>query len=55
MHPGDQGYQRRFAGAVLAEQHMHLAGPEVEIDAIERDHTREVLRDSLEPEQSRNP
>ena len=40
---GHQRDQRRFAGAVLAEQHMHLARPQVEIDAVERDHAREVL------------
>ena len=33
--------QRRFAGAVLAEQRMHLAGPHVEADVGERAHARE--------------
>ena len=34
---GDERNQCRFAGAVLAEQHMHLARPEIEIDAVEGD------------------
>ena len=39
----DQG---RFAGAVLAEQHVDLAGPEVEIDVVQCQHAREALGDS---------
>ena len=30
-------HQRRLAGAVLAEQRVHLAAPEVEVDAVVRD------------------
>src|SRR5271165_4225383 len=51
---GDERDQRRLAGAVLAEQHMHLAGAQVEIDAAERDHAGEMLRYLFEPEQDRS-
>ena len=52
--PASQRDQRRFAGAILAEQHMHLARAEIEIDAVERDDPGEMLRDALEAEQGRN-
>ena len=35
-------HQRRLAGAVLAEQHVHVAGVERQIDAVERDDARET-------------
>src|SRR5439155_18134369 len=38
-------HQRRFAGAVLAEQDVHLAGAKVEVHAVERDHAGEGFRD----------
>jgi len=43
---GDDVDQGRLAGAVLAEQHVDLASPEVEIDIIQRQHAREALGDS---------
>ena len=41
---GDDVDQRRLARAVLAEQDVDLAGPKVEVDAVERDHAGEELR-----------
>ena len=38
-------HQRRLAGAVLAEQRVHLAALEVEVDAVVRDDPRKPLRD----------
>ena len=38
--------QRRFAGAVLAEQRGDLAGAHVEIDVVERQHARKGFRDA---------
>jgi len=35
---GDGFAQRRFAGAVFADERMHLAGVEVEIDAFDGMH-----------------
>ena len=43
---GDDVDQGRFAGAVLAKQHMDLAGAQVEIDVVERQHAREALADA---------
>ena len=38
-------HQRGLAGAVLAEQGVHLAAPQVEIDAVVRDDPGKPLRD----------
>ena len=38
-------HQRRLAGAVLAEQRVHLALAQVEVDAVVRDDAGEALRD----------
>jgi len=38
--------QRRFAGAVLSHQRMDFAGEKPEIDALQRLHARECLRDA---------
>jgi hypothetical protein len=46
----DQG---RLAGTVLAEQDVHLARPQLEVDLVERQHTGEALGDRLEAEQGR--
>jgi hypothetical protein len=46
-------HERRFARAVLAEQRVHLAAVEVEIDVVVRDDAREPLRDSAQLEQGR--
>src|SRR5215813_14274776 len=54
MDTGDEGDEGRFAGAVLAEQHMHLAGTEVEIDRVEGDDARKVLGHALEAQKRRN-
>ena len=42
-HAGEDVHQRRFAGAVLAEQRMDLAGPDIEIDVVQRAHAWEGL------------
>ena len=34
VHAGKQAHQRRFAGAVLADQRMHFGGLHVEVHAI---------------------
>ena len=39
---GDDVDQRRLAGAVFAEQHVDLAAPEVEVDAIQARRRRET-------------
>src|SRR5690606_30281045 len=36
----DDLHQRRFSGAVLADQHVHLAAVDVEIDLVECDGAR---------------
>src|SRR5258707_3324113 len=40
-------HQRRLPGAVLAEEHVHLAAIEREIHAVERHDARECLADAL--------
>src|SRR5262245_5668090 len=46
-------HQGRLAGAVLAEERVHLAAAQVEVDAVVRDDAREALRDALQLENSR--
>ncbi len=55
VHAGKGLDERRFAGAVLAEQHVDLAHAQVEIDGIERDHSGEMLAEALRPQQHRGP
>ncbi len=38
-------HERGLAGAVLAEQHVHLAGPQRQIHAVERDDAGKALAD----------
>ena len=45
---GEDADQRRLAGSVLAEQAVHLARPEPQVDGVVREHARERLRDSRE-------
>ena len=45
VEAGEHLDQRRLAGAVLAEQAVHLAGPDVEVDAVERPDAGELLDD----------
>ena len=40
---GDYGDQRRFAGPVFAEQYMHLAPAEGEVDVAEGEGAGELL------------
>ena len=46
-------HQRRLPRPVLAEESVHLAAPQVEVDAVVRDHAREALRDALQLENRR--
>jgi hypothetical protein len=43
-HPGQDIHQGRLAGAVLADQRMHLARREIEEDVVESDGRTETLR-----------
>ena len=43
VHAGENLHQRALAGAVLADQGMNLAGPEVEIDVDQRRDAAERL------------
>jgi hypothetical protein len=45
-HPGEDAHQRRLAGAVLAEQAVHLAAAHGEGDAVVGEDAREGLRDA---------
>ena len=46
-------HQRRLAGAVLAEQHVHFAGVQRQIDAVERDDAGKGLADAAHLEHRR--
>ena len=46
VRPGQHLDQRRLAGAVLAEQAVHLAGLDVEVHAVERADAGELLDDA---------
>ena len=52
---GDDVDQRRLAGAVLAEEGVHLAGVQIEVDMIEREHAGKPLRDPRHLEQGSRP
>ncbi len=43
QHAGGNADQRRFAGAVLADDGMNLAGHDQNVDAFERLHRAEAL------------
>ena len=45
VEAGEDVRERALAGAVLAEQRVHLAGGGLEVDAVVRDDAREALRD----------
>ena len=53
LDTADDLHQRRFAGAILAEQRDDLAGADVEVDAAERVNTRKALLNRPELEQRR--
>ena len=46
VEPVEDVHQGRLAGAVLAEQCVHLAAPDVEIDIVVGDDPRELLADA---------
>ena len=45
VQPVEDVHQRRLAGAVLAQQRVHLAAREVEVDVVVGDDPRELLGD----------
>src|SRR5690606_30185944 len=53
VDPGDDLHQGRLAGTVLAHDGMDLARKDVEVDVVQRPHTRERLRDPAQREQGR--
>ena len=53
VEPVEDVHQRRLAGAVLAEERVHLAGAELEVDRVVGDDAREPLRDALQLEKRR--
>ena len=53
VHPGEHLDQGRLAGAVLAEQAVHLTGTDVEVDPGERHDARETLHDVRHAQQGR--
>ena len=50
MHAGEDLDQRRFAGAVVADQRHDLAGMHVEIDVGQRRNRAEILGDAAQAE-----
>jgi hypothetical protein len=46
VEAGEDVRQRRLAGAVLAQQRVHLAGRRLEVHVLVGDDCREALRDS---------
>ena len=48
-------HQRRLAGAVLAEQRVDLAAPELKVDVVVREDARELLGDPAELEDGGQP
>ena len=48
VQPVEDAHQRGLPRAVLAEQRMHLSAPELEVDVVVREHSRELLRDSAQ-------
>jgi hypothetical protein len=50
VEPGEDVRERRLAGAVLAQQRMHLAFGRLEVGAIVREDAREPLGDPAHPD-----
>ena len=50
---GEHLDERRLAGAVLAQQAVDLAGPDLQVDAVERPGSRELLHDAAHLQQRR--
>ena len=53
VEPVEDVHQRRLAGAVLAQQRVHLAAAQVEVDVVVGEHAREPLGDPAELEERR--
>ena len=51
VHAGEHLHERGLAGAVLADDRVHLAGRAVEVDAVEDPHAEEGLADAAHLEQ----
>jgi hypothetical protein len=52
--PRQQRNERGFARAVFSEQDVHLAGTQLEIDVIEREHTGVLLDDPTARDERRD-
>ena len=50
----DDVHERRLAGAVLAEERVHLPPAEVEVDRVVRDDPGKALRDAAQLENGRS-
>ena len=53
VEAGEDVHQRRLAGAVLAEQRVHLALAQVEVDVVVGDDPGEALGDAAQLEDGR--
>ncbi len=53
--PVEDVHERALAGAVLAEEGMDLAGPDIEVDVVVGEHARELLRDPAHAERRGHP
>ncbi len=49
VHAGQHLEQRRLARAVLADERVHLAGAQVEIDAAKHRYAEKTLGDAFQP------
>jgi hypothetical protein len=52
VRAGEHLDQGRLAGPVLTEQAVHLAGPDVKVDAVEGARARELLDDAVHLKES---
>ena len=46
VEPVEDVHQRRLAGAVFAQERVHLTAPDIELDVVVGDDTRELLADA---------
>ena len=51
VEPVEDVHERRLAGSVLAQEGVHLAGRQLEVDLVVRDDSREPLGDAAELEE----
>ena len=53
VQPVEDAHQRGLAGSVLAQQGMHFAATQVEVDVVVREHPGKLLGDPSELEDGR--